>query len=216
MLGSQSGRRVPGSATTQPRTHWSVRCPTPGEAGTVAPNCLTYERLALNLLDFYECPDGHVAIEQGERLLGAAVGDRYTEAAIQGALSCLYGFAGRFTEARQAIARCRALFAEGDAWLFWASYVLFAGAIELLAGDPIGAENVLRGGIRHTLGRGQRSFTGRRRRSGLQTACTNRDASEEAEQLTAEAETGAFPTRLHRPGLSAHSQGKAAGAGRGR
>jgi predicted ATPase len=83
------------------------------------------------------------AIEREEQLLTAAE-DRYTEQAMLAALADLYGFAGRFAEARQAIARCRALYAEIGASLVWASYAVTAGSIELLAGNPAAAERVLR------------------------------------------------------------------------
>ena len=83
------------------------------------------------------------AIEREEQLLAAAE-DRYTEQAMLAALADLYGFAGRFTEARRAIARCRALYAEIGASLVWASYAATSGSIELLAGDPGAAEGVLR------------------------------------------------------------------------
>ena len=99
------------------------------------------ETLAMTFLTLRMPVDA--AIEREEQLLAAA-GDRYTEQAILGQLALLYGFAGRFTEAREAVGRCRTLYAEIGASLWWASHAQIAGSIELLAENPAAAEGVLR------------------------------------------------------------------------
>jgi predicted ATPase/DNA-binding SARP family transcriptional activator len=148
------------------------------------------EFLALSFLDLRVPTDA--AIEREEQLLVAAAGDHYTEEAIQGPLSWLYAFAGRFTEARQAIARCRALYAEIGAWLWWASHGHIAGAIELLAGDPVAAEGVLRETYDALHAKAEVSY---RSTTALWLAESvyEQGRFEEAERLTAEAEATAHP-----------------------
>jgi predicted ATPase/DNA-binding SARP family transcriptional activator len=87
-----------------------------------------------------------LAIERQEQLLDAVEGEPRSEAHVLGHLALMYGFAGRFVEARSAIRRCRAIWAESGAKLDWASSALNAGTIELMAGDPLAAERELRKG----------------------------------------------------------------------
>lgn len=87
-----------------------------------------------------------LAIERQEQLLDAVEGEPRSEAHVLHHLALMYGFAGRFVEARSAIKRCRAIFAESGAMLDWASSAMDAGAIELMAGDPLAAERELREG----------------------------------------------------------------------
>jgi predicted ATPase/DNA-binding SARP family transcriptional activator len=160
------------------------------QSGNRRAELVALEYLAMSFLDLRVPTD--VSIEREEQLLVAAAGDRYTEEVIQGPLSWLYGFAGRFTEARQAIARCRALYAEIGAWLWWASHAQAAGAIELLAGDPVAAEDVLREAYAalHAMAEvSYRSTTA----LWLAESLYEQGRFEEAEQLTAEAETSAHP-----------------------
>jgi tetratricopeptide (TPR) repeat protein len=127
------------------------------------------------------------AIEREEQLLAAAE-DRYTEQTILGPLAWLYGCAGRFAEARQAIGRCRALYAEIGASLWWASHAQIAGSIELLAGDPVAAEGALREtyDALHAMGEvSYRSTTA----LWLAESLYEQGRYEEAEELADEAET---------------------------
>jgi predicted ATPase/DNA-binding SARP family transcriptional activator len=87
-----------------------------------------------------------LAIERQEELLEAVEGEPRSEAHVLHHLALMYGFAGRFVEARSGIRRCRAIFAESGAMLDWASCAMVAGAIELMAGDPLAAERELREG----------------------------------------------------------------------
>ena len=87
-----------------------------------------------------------VAIGQQERLLEAVKGEPRSEAEVLGSLACVYGYAGRFEDARWTITRCRATHADLGAVLDWAASAMQAGRIELLAGDPVAAEQELREG----------------------------------------------------------------------
>jgi predicted ATPase/DNA-binding SARP family transcriptional activator/tetratricopeptide (TPR) repeat protein len=148
------------------------------------------EFLALSFLDLRVPTD--VAIEQEEELLVAAAGDRYTEEAILGPLAWLYGFAGRFTEARQAIARNRALYAERGASVWWAGGAQIAGSIELLAGDPVAAEGVLRETYEALHAMGEVSYLSTTA-LWLAESLYEQGRFKEAEELTDEAETSAHP-----------------------
>ena len=87
-----------------------------------------------------------LAIERQEQLLDTVEGEPHSEAHVLHHLALMYGFAGRFIEARWAISRCRAICAESGAMLDWASSAITAGSIELMAGDPLAAERELREG----------------------------------------------------------------------
>jgi predicted ATPase/DNA-binding SARP family transcriptional activator len=102
------------------------------------------EWLAATFLDLTVPTD--VAIGQQERLLESVRGEPRSEAGVLGRLAWVYGFAGRFEDARRMIARCRAMHAEFGAVLDWAGTAIYAGRIELLAGDPVAAERELREG----------------------------------------------------------------------
>jgi tetratricopeptide (TPR) repeat protein len=127
------------------------------------------------------------AIEREEQLLATAE-DRYTEQTILGQLAWLYGCTGRFAEAREAIGRCRAFYAERGASLWWASHAQIAGSIELLAGDPVAAERVLREAYNalHALGGVSYLST---TALWLAESLYERGRYEEAEELADEAET---------------------------
>jgi predicted ATPase/DNA-binding SARP family transcriptional activator/predicted negative regulator of RcsB-dependent stress response len=147
------------------------------------------EFLALTFLTLRMPVDA--AIERGEQLLAAAE-DRYTEQAILGPLALLYGFAGRFAEGREAIGQCRVLYAESGASLWWASGAQIAGSIDLLAGDPVAAEGVLREtyDALHAMGEaGYRATTA----LWLAESLYEQGRNEEAEQLADEAATIAHP-----------------------
>ena len=86
-----------------------------------------------------------VAIGRAEQTLAAAHGDARDEAILRIGLAPLYAYAGRFAEARAAMASCRALFAESGARFHWAICAPPAGLIEMMAGDAAAAERELRG-----------------------------------------------------------------------
>ena len=83
------------------------------------------------------------AISRAEHLLAAVLGDPWAEASIIQPLSLLYGFAGRFADARAAIARSQAIYAASGSALNWSICVMLAGQIEMIAGNPAAAERVL-------------------------------------------------------------------------
>ena len=86
-----------------------------------------------------------VAIERQELLLAEAAGELRTEASIRAPLAWLYGYAGRFDDARDALARSRPMLSGDFGWMLeWAAGGMNAGAIELMAGDPVAAERELR------------------------------------------------------------------------
>jgi tetratricopeptide (TPR) repeat protein len=88
-----------------------------------------------------------VAVGHGERLLEAASGDPWAEAAILHPLALLYGYAGRFADARAACTRAGVIFTRSGAKLEWAAYgIQFAARIEMIAGNPAAAERNLREG----------------------------------------------------------------------
>jgi len=101
-----------------------------------------------------------VAAGRAERLLEAASGDPWDEAAILHPLPLTYGYAGRFAEARAACRRAQSILTASGAKLGWARCVYLAGRIELMAGDPAAAEQNLREGyeaLRATGERGDRA-----------------------------------------------------------
>ena len=100
--------------------------------------------LAANLQDLPIPADA--AAGRAEQLLEAAAGDPWAEAAILTPLALLYGFAGRFADARAAIRRAQSILTGSGAKFDWATSAMLAGQIELMAGDPAAAERNLRKG----------------------------------------------------------------------
>ena len=98
-----------------------------------------------------------VAAGRAERLLEAASGDPWDEAAILEPLSLTYGYAGRFAEARAACRRAQSILAAAGAELDWALCAQGAGRIELMAGDPAAAEQALREGYAALHAMGERA-----------------------------------------------------------
>jgi predicted ATPase/DNA-binding SARP family transcriptional activator len=143
------------------------------------------ELLAMTFLTLRMPADA--AIEREEQLLAVAE-DRYTEQTILGQLAWLYGCAGRFAEAREAIGRCRALYAESGASLWWASHAQITGSIELLAGDPVAAEGELRETYDALHGMGEVSYLSTTA-LWLAESLYEQGRYEEAEELADEAET---------------------------
>jgi predicted ATPase/DNA-binding SARP family transcriptional activator len=97
-----------------------------------------------------------VAVGRAEQLLEAASGDPWAEATILEPLSLLYGYAGRFADARAACQRAQTTFARAGAKLDWARCAQGAGRIELIAGDPVAAERNLREGYEALRAMGER------------------------------------------------------------
>ncbi len=86
-----------------------------------------------------------VAIARQEQLLQSVAGEPRAEAGVRAPLAWSYGFAGRFEEARAALARSEAIYAADFGWtLDWAGCAVISAAIELMAGNPNAAEKSLR------------------------------------------------------------------------
>ena len=159
------------------------------QSGNRRAELVALEFLAMTFLSLGTPVDA--AIEREEQLL-ATTGDRYTEQAILGPLAWLYGFAGRFAEAREAIGQCRALYADIGASLWWASGAQIAGSIELLAGDSVAAEAVLREAYEALHAMGEVSYRSTTALWLAESLC-EQGRFDEAEQLTDEAEALAHP-----------------------
>ena len=99
-----------------------------------------------------------VAVGRAEQLLEAASGDPWAEAAILQPLSLLYGYAGRFADARAACRRSQSIFTGSGAKLDRAMCAQLAGRIELIAGDPAAAERNLREGYEALRAMGERGY----------------------------------------------------------
>ena len=98
--------------------------------------------LAVALLDLPIPAD--VAVGRAERLLDAAAGDPWDEAAILPELAWHYGHAGRLADARAACQRAQSILTASGAELDGAIAAMEAGRVELIAGDPAAAERALR------------------------------------------------------------------------
>ena len=113
------------------------------ETGNRPAELLALEWLAVSFHDLSVPTD--VAIERQEQLLVAASGEPRAEAGVLAPLAWTYGFAGRFAEARDAIARSGSIYSAELGWtLDWAGCAMNVGAIELMAGDAPAAERALR------------------------------------------------------------------------
>jgi len=97
-----------------------------------------------------------VAVGRAERMLEAAAGDPWDEAAILHPLALTYGYAGRFADARAASRRAQSILTAAGAKLDRARCVQLAGRIELMAGDPAAAEQTLREGYEALRAMGER------------------------------------------------------------
>lgn len=98
------------------------------------------------------------AVTRAEQLLQAASGDPWAEAQILKMSSLLYAYAGRFADARAAIARARSVFAGFEAKLARAEAAIPAGWMELIAGDPAAAERYLKEGYEAFRAMGERGY----------------------------------------------------------
>ena len=108
---------------------------------------------------FLELPiPADVAIGRAEQLLEAAAGDPWGEAAMLRELSVLYGYAGRFGDARAAYTRSRSEFTRAGAKLDWGMSAIAAGETEITAGDFGAAEQILRQGVETLRAMGERGY----------------------------------------------------------
>jgi predicted ATPase/DNA-binding SARP family transcriptional activator len=99
-----------------------------------------------------------VAIGRAERYLDAASGDPWAEAGVLQPLAVLYGYVGRFTDARAAITRSRSAQTRCGAAIDSAISAGVAGAIEIIAGHPAAAEATLEEACDALLAMGERGF----------------------------------------------------------
>ena len=128
-----------------------------------------------------------VAIARAEQFLGeAGPGDPWWQAAMLEPSSALYAYAGRFADARAAIARARSLY-RGLETKLTPSCALCTGEIEMTAGNPAGAEPELRKGCQALRAMGNRGILCSSL-SGLAEAVYAQGRLDEAHQLTQQAE----------------------------
>jgi len=99
-----------------------------------------------------------VAVSRAEQQLEASAGDPWSEAAILQDLALLYGFAGRFADARAAYRRGQSISAASGAKLHWARCTMLAGRIEMMAGNPAEAERILTEGAEALGAMGERAY----------------------------------------------------------
>jgi class 3 adenylate cyclase/tetratricopeptide (TPR) repeat protein len=85
-----------------------------------------------------------IALEECERILEEARGDRRAEGLVLGSLARLYALGGDFERARAAYRKARAVLEDLGTNVLAASLSLDSHAVELLAGDPAAAERELR------------------------------------------------------------------------
>ena len=98
-----------------------------------------------------------VAIGRAEQFLGdAAFSDLWAQATVLEALSVFYALAGRFADARAALARARSLYSGLEDKL--TACDLRAAEIEMIAGDPAAAEPELRKGCEEVRTTGAHGF----------------------------------------------------------
>jgi len=127
------------------------------ESGNRPAELLAFEWLAITFIDLESPTD--VAIERQQELLAAAAGEPRFEAGISAPLGWLYGFAGRFAEARDALARSGRIYSADFSWtLEWAGCAMNAGSIELMAGDPAAAERALRPAVDALFAMGETNY----------------------------------------------------------
>ena len=139
------------------------------------------------LASYYYLPvPADVAIGRAEQFLGeAAFSDPWAQASILEPLSAFYAYAGRFADARAAIARAQSLYSGLEDKLTACATRL--GDIEMIAGDPAAAEPELRKGCEATRAIGARGFLCYSL-SDLAQALYALGRLDEAQQLTEEAE----------------------------
>ena len=84
------------------------------------------------------------AIAECSRIAAEATGDHRTAGLVMGALAHLEAMRGQFDRARELSARARSILEELGNSVLAASTSLEAGAVELLAGNPLEAERLIR------------------------------------------------------------------------
>ncbi len=100
------------------------------------------------------------AINRAEQLLVAFSGDPWAETVIRQPLSWLYALAGRFADARATIGRAQSVQSGSGANIDRAVSALYAGDIEMLAGDAAAAEREMKRGRDMLRAMGKRGFLG--------------------------------------------------------
>ena len=98
------------------------------------------------------------AIARAGQLLQLADGEPWAEADILMPLSVIYAYAGRFADAREAIARAQSVYGRPAAKVTWALGATAAGDIESIAGDLAAAEHHLREAYEAYRAMGERGY----------------------------------------------------------
>ena len=132
------------------------------------------------------------AIARAEQLLQTANGEPWAEAEILGPISLIYAYAGRFAEAREAIARAQSVYGRSGAKIKAAMVATAAGQIELTAGDPATAERHLREAYQTFHAMGERGYLGTLNGC-LAEALYAQGQLGDAQQITEEAQAAATP-----------------------
>ena len=136
-----------------------------------------------------------IAIGRAEKLLEAARGELRAEANLLTPLSHLYAYAGRFADAREALARSLSIYTGFGARFELAEVAMMAGQIELIASDPVAAERHLREVYEALRAMGERGYlctvAGM-----LAGALYAQGRLDEAQRMTEEAEAAAAPGDL--------------------
>jgi tetratricopeptide (TPR) repeat protein len=135
------------------------------------------------------------ALARTEQLLQTADGEPWAEANILLPLSALYAYAGRFADARGAIARARSVYDSSGAKLRRAHGVGAAGMLELIGGDPAAAEQHLRESYEAYRAIGERGYLSSIA-GWLAEALYAQGRLAEARQMTQEAQAAAEPADI--------------------
>jgi len=135
------------------------------------------------------------AIARAGQLLQIANGEPWAEADILAPLSVIYAYAGRFAEARDAIARAQSVYGRPAAKVTWALGAFRAGVIELIAADPAAAERHLREAYEAFRAMGERGYLSSL--AGLLAeALYAQGRLHQAQQMTEEAQAAAGPADI--------------------
>jgi predicted ATPase/DNA-binding SARP family transcriptional activator len=136
-----------------------------------------------------------IAIGRAEKLLEAARGELRAEANLLTPLSLLYAYAGRFADAREALAHSLSIYTGFGARFELAEVAIVGGQIELIASDPVAAERHLREVYEALRAMGERGYlctvAGM-----LAGALYAQGRLVEAQRMTEEAEAAAAPGDL--------------------
>jgi class 3 adenylate cyclase/tetratricopeptide (TPR) repeat protein len=132
------------------------------------------------------------ALDRCGRMRVEAAGDRSLEAFLEAIIAGLEALRGHFAEARELYSRSRATFEDLGLDVQLASLRLYAGIIELLAGDPVAAERELILGYQRFERMGERSRLSTEA-AFLARAVYEQGRLDEAERYTSISETAASP-----------------------